>query len=328
MALFASGTPRVRSVSAHVKITEKLDDQEKDGVLAVVEAATEADGVRPLSEHALLHLRYGGDPRARSLLVLEQDTPVGYAHLDPPDDAEGPSGELVIHPAHRRSGHGTRLLRSTLDLAGGRLRVWAHGDHPAAAALAASFDFERARSLWQMRRSLSDPLPAYHLPEGVRLRTFVPGQDEEAWLTVNAAAFAHHPEQGAWTRDDLMVRERESWFDPAGFFLAVRDDRLAGFHWTKVDDSGLGEVYVVGVDPAEQGTGLGRALTVAGLTHLRSRGLAQVMLYVDEANPAAIRLYESLGFTRWDVDVMYAATPRSSAGRSTTPPPPERQPGS
>jgi mycothiol synthase len=324
-------------VSAYVKIREKLDDQETDGVLAVVEAATEADGVRPLSEHAMLHLRHGGDPHARSLLVLEQDTLVGYAHLDPADEtegpggeAEGPSGELVIHPAHRRRGHGARLLRATLDLADGRLRLWAHGDHPAAVALAASSGFERARSLWRMRRPLSAPLPAYDLPEGVRLRTFVPGQDEEEWLRVNAAAFAHHPEQGAWTMDDLMVREREPWFDPEGFFLAVRDDRLAGFHWTKIHDAEepLGEVYVVGVDPAEQGTGLGRALTVAGLAHLRSRGLAQVMLYVDEANPAAIRLYESLGFTRWDVDVMYAATPRSSAGCSRTPPPPPRQPGS
>ncbi|MEU6725945.1 mycothiol synthase [Nonomuraea wenchangensis] len=299
-------------MSAHVEIRQRLDDTEIAEVLGLVEAATQADGVRPLNEHVMLHLRYGGDVRARSLLLFQDDVLAGYAHVDPTDEVEGPSAELVIHPGHRRSGNGARLLRAVLDLTGGRLRLWAHGDHAAAGALAASFGLERVRSLWQMRRSLFAPLAAYTLPEGVRMRTFVPGQDEESWLKVNAAAFAHHPEQGAWTMDDLLRREREPWFDPEGFFLAVRGDRLVGFHWTKIHGSTehghepLGEVYVVGVDPSQQGTGLGKALTLAGLDHLRARGLAQAMLYVDEANTAAIRLYEGLGFARWDVDVMYA----------------------
>jgi len=295
-----------------VKVRERLDEQEVAAVLAVVDAATAADRVRPLNEHVMLHLRYGGDPRARSLLLLDDGEVIGYAHVDPTDEVAGPSGELVIHPAHRRRGHGKRLLRAVLDLTGGRLRLWAHGDHEGAGALVASLGFERARSLWQMRRSLYAPIPEHTLPEGVTVRTFVPGQDEDEWLKVNAAAFANHPEQGTWTRDDLERREREPWFDPEGFFLAFRGDRLVGFHWTKIhgsDEHGhepLGEVYVVGVDPSQQGTGLGKALTLIGLDHLRARGLAQAMLYVDESNTAAIRLYESLGFARWDVDVMYA----------------------
>lgn len=321
-------------MTLHVMKRGRLDDQEITGVLTLVEAATEADGVRPLNEHVMLHLRYGGDERAHSLLLYSGDVLAGYAHVDPTDEVEGPSGELVIHPAHRRQGLGRALLRAVLELAGGRLRLWAHGGSPGAEALAASLGLDRVRSLWQMRRSLFAPLAGSELPEGVRLRVFVPGQDEEAWLKVNAAAFAHHPEQGSWTMDDLLRREGEPWFDPAGFFLAEREGRLVGFHWTKIHGSSghghepLGEVYVVGVDPSQQGTGLGKALTLTGLRHLRARGLAQAMLYVDEANTAAIRLYESLGFNRWDVDVMYAATPPSSGARSTTGRPPERLPGS
>ena len=161
-----------------------------------------------------------------------------------------------------------------------------------------------------MRRSLSEPLDRPALPAGRALRTFVPGQDEDEWLTLNGRAFAKHPEQGGWTRHDLELREREPWFDPAGFFIAERDGHMTGFHWTKMHDPALGEVYVVGVDPDEQGSGLGRALTLAGLRYLRDRGAAQAMLYVDEDNVPAIRLYEGLGFTRTTVDAMYRRGPQ------------------
>jgi mycothiol synthase len=86
---------------------------------------------------------------------------------------------------------------------------------------------------------------------------------------------------------------------------------MAGFHWTKVHpaagDEGapMGEVYVVGVDPARQGGGLGRALTLAGVAHLQRLGLPEVMLYVDESNVPAVTMYASLGFGRWHTDVMY-----------------------
>jgi mycothiol synthase len=250
---------------------------------------------------------------------------------------EGASAELVVHPEHRRRGVARRLTEQLLaESPDGRLRLWAHGGHPDAERLAESMGFRRSRSLWQMRRSLYSALPRPEFPPGVTVRTFRPGEDDEAWVTLNALAFADHPEQGALTVDDLHRRMREPWFDPAGFFVATRGDaptedggatsdgRLVGYHWTKIhgdqevhDHVGpnsheghghdpIGEVYVVGVDPAEQGGGLGRALTLVGLRHLRSRGLAQAMLYVDEDNAAAVRVYAGLGFTRWDTDVMYS----------------------
>lgn len=274
-----------------------------DEVLELVEAATARDGVAPLSEQSLLALRRGAG--TRELLLEDGGRIIGLAHL------EGASGELVVHPDHRRRGHGRALLAALRAEGGSELRIWAHGDLPAAASLAASSGLARVRVLLQMRRR-SGPLPDAAAPEGIRIRTFEAGRDETAWLEANRRAFADHPEQGGMTRDDLRDRIAEPWFDPLGFFLAERttaaaDELLAGFHWTKVHPDGIGEVYVVGVDPAAQGLGLGRTLTVTGLRHLQEeRGVPAVLLYVDESNTAAVRLYEKLGFTRYAVDVMYA----------------------
>ena len=303
---------------AELQWREALSGADIADVQALVAAATEVDGTAPLSEHVLLHLRHGGDAEAAQLLAREGDELVGFAHLDLTDPVAGGAGELVVHPEHRRAGLGSRIVQELLDRAGrsevaaGRLRLWARGEHPGAVALATTLGFTQARVLWQMRRSLLAPLAEPHLPEGVHLRPFVVGADEREFLRVNNAAFDWHPEQGGWDLDQVKLREAEPWFDPNGFLLAVDAyDRLLGFHWTKVHGDGghshepIGEVYVLGVDPSARGMHLGAALTLAGLRHLRDGGLRQVMLYVEADNDAAVRVYRDLGFTRWDTDVSY-----------------------
>jgi mycothiol synthase len=302
---------------ATIEERSRLSGAELADVLTLVHDVTEADGVLPLSEHVMLHLRYGGDDRVRNLLLRDPDgTLAGYAHLDVTDAVEGSSAEVAVRPAYRRHGYGRQLVVGLLKRSpDGRLRLWAHGQHAGAEALAVGMGFVRSRVLWQLRRSLLSPLGTPELPAGVSVRSFVPGADDVAVIRLNARAFAGHPDQGGWTVDDLVQRERESWFDPAGFFIAEQDGHIVGMHWTKVHGSDpspdshghepIGEVYVLGIDPDFQGKGLGPALTLIGLRHLRSRGLSQVMLYVDESNPRAIALYERLGFTKWDVDVSF-----------------------
>ena len=191
--------PDINRVPTRVDVVGRLTPDQIEAVTTVVNDATEADGVRPLSEHVMLHLRYGGDEPARNLLLWQGSQLVAYAHLDPTDLVDGPSAEMVVAPATRRQGFGRTIITAALEQAHGPLRLWAHGGLAEAALMAEHLGFQRVRVLLQLRRSLFAPLPPVVLPDGVTVRTFQPGADDEAWLAVNARAFASHPEQGHWT---------------------------------------------------------------------------------------------------------------------------------
>ncbi|MFM8844166.1 MAG: mycothiol synthase [Actinomycetota bacterium] len=298
-----------------------LNPEQQSQVLSLIASATDNDGVPPVSEHVLLHLRHGGDKADTHFISTENNSIVGYAHLDLTDEVEGPSAELVVHPAHRKSGIGQSLLKELQSAAGTTLRLWSHGDLPGAKNIAEQSGFTRVRTVIQMRRSLNDPIP--ELSKEVQIRNFLPGIDNQEWVALNNRAFADHPEQGNWSQRDLEIRTKESWFDPQGFLIAEEDQKMTGFCWTKIhgghthkhshneaehDHDPIGEIYIMGVDPSRSGKGIGKAVTVAGLRYMRYQGIFSAMLYVDADNVAAIKLYQSLGFTEWGRDVLYRKT--------------------
>ncbi|WIY04801.1 mycothiol synthase [Amycolatopsis mongoliensis] len=291
---------------------QELDEQQLEDVRGLLLAVREADGRPEAEPEGPLPGEFDG---GEHLVACVEGDVVGYAHLDTTGDSFGHQvAELFVHPAHRNRGYGAKLLQALDERAAVGFRVWAHGDHPAAQQLAVRTGLERKRELLILHTDVKDAdWPEPRLRDGVSLRTFVPGQDEDAVVRVNARAFDWHPEQGALTADDIRADERRPWFDADGFFLAEQDGEVIGFHWTKVheatpgrfDGERVGEVYVVGVDPAAQGGGLGRALTLAGLRYLASRGLRQIILYVEGDNAPALAVYTKLGFTRHEADVQY-----------------------
>lgn len=298
-----------------------LDEKTQGEVLALISTATDHDGVPPVSEHVLLHLRHGGDKADTHLIATHENKVVGYAHLDLTDEVEGPSAELVIHPQHRKRGYGQVLLKALHDASGNNLRLWSHGDLPGAKNIAEHSGFKKVRTVIQMRRSLNDPIP--ELTKDFSIRNFLPGIDNDEWVALNNKSFASHPDQGNWSARDLEIRTKEDWFDPQGFLIAEEKQKMIGFCWTKVhgghshkhseheehhDHDPIGEIYIMGVDPDYAGKGIGKAVTIAGLRHLLYQGIFSAMLYVDADNTAAIKLYQSLGFTEWARDVLYRYT--------------------
>ncbi len=295
-----------------------LTDDEQRQARELIAAATDHDGVAPVGEQVLREL---AGSRTGHLIVGDGGALLGYLNLSAPSDDTAPMAELVVAPDARRRGIGTAMIRAALAKTEGRNRFWAHGTLPAARATAAALGLVTVRELLQMRRSLHG-LPEPSTPAGVSIRSYAGPSDDAELLRVNNAAFAWHPEQGGWTTADVAERRAEAWFDPDGLFLAfdeTAEQRLLGFHWTKIHpgSSGAepaGEVYVVGVDPAAQGRGLGRVLTEVGLAHLAERlaGVASpiVLLYVEADNTAALRTYRQLGFSVHSVDTAYAGVDR------------------
>ena len=302
-------------------ITGTLDEDDAARAEALNARALERDGVAALSEQSLRAVR--GD-------VVHLLSDHGYANIVVPSGG-APMIEMVVDPEHRSGGEGGALLQAALDAGAGlgdeEPQVWAHGDLPPAAAIANRFGMTRVRNLLQLRRPLTagggDPLPELPDRDDVVLRTYQGASDDAEILRVNNAAFDWHPEQGGWDLGQIQDRVDSDWFDPGGVFLAFdaadaadastgsTGGALLGFHWTKVhsaEETGgdpLGEVYIVGVDPAAQGRGLGTLLTLAGLHHLDEQGLPEVQLYVEGDNDAALATYRGLGFERYAVDAAY-----------------------
>lgn len=276
-----------------------------DAVDALLAAVADERGHPPLADAKLVQLHRGGP----GFTLLEEDGGrlVGVAVGVQPDPGAPVWNvqEAVAGPAGARRSLAARAVEEAWQRGAARVQWWAVLAGPGDDALAAELGLAPWREVVQMHRALPHPDPV-ELPEGVTLRAFVPGEDDAEWLAVNRRAFADHPEQATFDEGELAGRMAEPWFDPADFLVAEDASGMVGFCWVKVPDPGHGEIYVIGVDPRGRGSGLGRALTLAGMARMAEKAVPEARLYVDAGNEAGLALYEGLGFARHHVDRAYA----------------------
>lgn len=289
------------------------------GLAGLIERTTRHDGHRPIGEHALVELKQGPRffPHA-AFAATEGGELVGYAHLSRRRTRHGWRLEVFVAPERRGRGIGARLVAAVLDHVaahgGGRIHAWAYLPGPAHERLVRRFGMRLVRRLFRMSRPL--PARAIEPPPGFRIRPFR-SEDAEAWLALHNRVFAEHPDGGGWRPEDLAWHLREDWFDPSGFLLAEAEAGLVGYCWMKLEGD-LGWVYFLGVAPEARGSGLADALCAAGLGWAHGRGAKRAVLYVDEGNPPAVRLYRRLGFEIEHVELCYEADVppgRPDAGR-------------
>jgi mycothiol synthase len=298
------------------RVVQHPSPDELDAIRALEARAAAADGHESLGAAAWRDLER---PQPGSFGVLEADDGVvhGYLHAAPADSTAAPHLHVaaVVEPGGPdRAARLAALVHAATAELGARgaaaAAAWVADPGPETDAVFGAAGWHPAREQLQMQV----PLPlaeAPRWPPGVVVRPFRPGTDDGALVAVNNRAFAGHPEQGGWTTATLARRTAEPGFDPDDVLMAWDEEGLAGFDWTKVHPESattprLGEIYVIGVDPARQGRGLGRALVVAGLDHLaRARGCPRGLLYVAADNTAGIALYRALGFTVSRTDRAY-----------------------
>jgi mycothiol synthase len=297
----------------NLEVVRKVSPEELEPLERLFGAARAHDGHAPLGEHKWLDLVHGGREGYCGVVATEpgHGHPLGYAHLSRHHDPANPHWglEIVVHPTHRGVGVEAALVERALELVGsaggGHVHLWVFQPSDMHDALAHRFGLRRGRDLHHMRVLLPTDQEA-GLPPGIRLRPFEPGQDDQAWLDLNNSSFEHHPEQGAWSLETLHRRMAEDWFDPDDLLMATDDAGLAGFNWTKLDhEAKSGEIYIIAVHPSRQGSGLGRALSIAGLEHMATKGMGVGTLYVDSRNKAAVRMYEQIGFEVHHTDRAY-----------------------
>jgi mycothiol synthase len=272
----------------------------RDRVVALDSLVRDTRGIAPLNESVWRDIDHPSPDSA--LIFAAGDT--GVAHVARSDTFTPQHWVIGVAATFGR----IPVLKAALDHiashGGGHVVYWVLGADDADDRELAPLGFVPTRDLYEMRV----PLPlseAAKLPDGFTVRTFEPGRDEQAWLVVNNRAFKNHPEQGGWIEATLARREADPWFDPSLFLLAFRADELAGFNWCKVHSPQLGEIFVIGVDPSAQGTGLGRALAIEGLHRMAARGITTGSLFTAADNAPAVKLYKSLGFTVHRTDRAY-----------------------
>jgi mycothiol synthase len=295
-------------------------EEDVERIVEIHNAAYEnVSGVSPLTVAIFMNrIDHPDISLERDFYVAQQKEVVGYFGILS-KKAERDIGKCwlrgSVHPAHQRKGIGTSLMKCALELSRKRefthMDCWAHGELEHSLRFLETCGFTIVRYVWTMR--IQDPqIGRIHFPEGVTVRDFVLGEDEQDLVDIINNSFAEH-----WGYTDLTLEDVESWkkaevFDPKGIFFAVYKGEVVGYCIAFLRDISLdstlqriGIIEGLGVHTAYRRRGIGKALLSTGVEYVQEKGLEIVELAVDAENPKAKQLYEECGFQEARTGMVY-----------------------
>ena len=230
---------------------------------------------------------------------------VGYMDVTP----ELTIGRVIlncwIRPEHRRRGLGTKLLgyamRRAKELGARVAHVNIPEDSIIAKSMLCKLGFSFVRRFLELRLDIGEIY--WSDTDQAALECCPLQRGEEDKLTqIQNRAFA-----GTWgynpnTVEEIIYRTNLSTCSPENVVLAYEGDKVIGYCWTEIIYEGeaaskrKGRILMLGVDPDYRGRKAGKRVLLAGLAHLKSKGLQVAELTVDSENKVACALYQSTGF--------------------------------
>lgn len=153
-----------------------------------------------------------------------------------------------------------------------------------------------------LARDLDEPIPGPVLPVGFRIRPLVGEGDVDAYVAMHRAAFDSTSTTPAWRRATL----RDPHYEPALDLVVVAPGgELAGFCvcWMTpplplLSGGRIAHVEPLGVLPAYQRAGLGRALLLEAFRRTRELGAVRIEVDAVSSDEAPQQAYLSAGFHR------------------------------
>ena len=165
--------------------------------------------------------------------------------------------------------------------------------------LFASKGYRSNLSFLMMELEMDGPPPAPEPVEGIAVRTFVRGQDEQATYRADEEAAEDKGYHDPLSFEDWIKRMRmdQDSFDPGLWLLACEENEIAGIALNVYDkESNVGWVDHLSVRRIWRRKGIGRALLLHSFGEFYRRGVRTVKLNVDSKSLTnAPRLYEQVG---------------------------------
>jgi mycothiol synthase len=305
-----------------LKIREFVKGEDEEVWLSIRnEAFKEYDDFRPstMEDMEIWEKDPGFDPVGMFIAELNGKA-VGrvQAYVDKQrEEKKGFVQGLGVVPKFRRRGIGRELMDKAIESLRKRemetAECWTRDDKPICKHIFESMGFKLIRIFSTMGREL-DTIPSAGENEGVQIRVMKESmEDIELLRWLNDETFSEHFDFRPST-----IEEWKHWcshpdFDHKGWFFALLEGKPVGHVGTWIDSKFVkykgikrGWVDTIGVLKPHRRKGIGTSLILRGMEYLKSRGMTEVELGVDDSNPTeAIKLYEKVGFKVVRKDLTY-----------------------